>query len=53
MIYLYWVHSKLILINLGCLRKEGECGSAWNGRLLSRQMRLISYSGVQKLLQIR
>ena len=26
--------------------------SAWNGRLPSRQMRLISYSGDQKLLQI-
>ena len=27
--------------------------SAWNGRSPSRQMRLISYSGNQKLLQIR
>jgi len=27
--------------------------SAWNGRSPSRQMRLISYSGDQKLLQIR
>ena len=27
--------------------------SAWNGRLPSRQIRLISYSGDQKLLQIR
>jgi hypothetical protein len=26
--------------------------SAWNGRPSSRQMRLISYSGDQKLLQI-
>jgi hypothetical protein len=36
-------------------RKLPTCirSSAWNGRSPSRQMRLISYSGDQKLLQIR
>jgi hypothetical protein len=37
----------------GNIKEKVTQVSAWNGRSPSRQMRLISYSGDQKLLQIR
>ena len=41
------------IVNALNLNTEEVSFSAWNEQSPSRQMRLISYSGYQKLLQIR
>ena len=41
------------IVESGITHHKLNSVSAWNGRSPSRQMRLISYSGDQKLLQIR
>ena len=46
-------HVHVIYLLSQIERKNTVLFSAWNGRSPSRQMRLISYSGDQKLLQIR